>query len=304
MLKQYVHKIESNKSTYISQYKQLPKDMTNMDYIIANLNSKKNNFHNILAAEETRVKSDYFAFYINANHILDNYIATQQPNENTYNEFWEMIYNKKCSLIVNLSGNNNYLPMTEAVYGKYKVTVENITDKYMIKIRNIHISKIDEECDSFVVYHATFHLWPDFGIPSEEDFNKLFDAINMIDYMSIKRPIVVHCRAGVGRTGTFILVHYILKKINENILLDPMDVLIEMRRSRCNMVQEACQFEFALNLICHKVNERLSTLLIPKQNSRSKLSSSCGEEEKLRKIKIYANIKPDKKLSSSTELSI
>lgn len=310
MLKPYLQKLECKKQEYINQYRVTARDMTKMDYIVASLNSKKNNFYNILASDETRVKGNHFAFYINANYILDNYIATQQPNPNTYCDFWEMVYEKKCSLIVNLSGNNTYLPSNdeEKVYGNYKVRVENITDKNLIKIRNIHISKVDELDTKFVVYHATFSLWPDFDVPSEQNFIKLFDAINMIDYMSSRGPIVVHCRAGVGRTGTFIMVHYMLKKINEEQFLDPIDVLIEMRKARCNMIQESCQFEFALNLICNKIkiktnllsNVSTNKLLVPRQNSRNKLTSSCNEEDKFCKIKE----KSDKKLSSLTEVLI
>ena len=270
MIRNYVNMIESTHNDLVHQYsRKIPNDSTAQNYLVANIYSDKNRFYNILPSEETRVKLADVGYYINANHILDSYIATQQPLPNTFNDFWAMVYEKNAALIINLSGFNDYLPMEcGRVYGEYYVRVEDITDRNLIKIRNIHITKNNE---TKVIYHATFSLWPDFGIPSEEDFLKLFDAISMIDYMSHKGPIIVHCRAGVGRTGTFILVHYILKKVNEGVFCSPVDVLHEMRRGRSGMVQEACQFEFALRVICRKLDDKQDLLQVPKR----KLSASC-----------------------------
>lgn len=273
MLVKYSETLESNMETYLRKFRFTPMDLTKKDYIVANIFSEKNKFNNILPSDESRVKCDDRMYYINANHVLDNYIATQQPDFNTAPDFWKMIYEKNCSLIVNLSGNNSYLPFKDAIYNDYVVRSEDIIDTNIIKIKNVYISHIENPTYIKTVYHATFTSWPDFGVPDEREFTKLFDAINMIDYMSHIGPIVVHCRAGVGRSGTFILIHYILKKIRENQFPDPIDVLIEMRQARCNMVQEVSQFAFALKLIVNKI--KLESNKVSLCSPRKKLTISC-----------------------------
>lgn len=306
MLKKYLETLQTDKDILLNQYNNTSKDLTKRDYVTANIFREKNKFSDILSSEETRVKLDNQPFYyINANHMLDNYIATQQPEAHTFNDFWEMVYEKNCSLIVNLSGNNSYLPLNSEIYGNHFVKVINITDKNYIKIRNIHVSNVNHSDIIKVVYHITFTLWPDYGVPTESDFTKLFDAISMIDYMSHTGPIVVHCRAGVGRTGTFILIHYILKKSKKNEFSDPIDILIQMRTARCNMVQEPCQFEFGLKFICNHLNKK-SHFLNPIQLIKSKLTSSFDENNncKTKYLQPINSIKSAKKLSTSAEVSI
>jgi protein tyrosine phosphatase len=289
MSENYIHKLKSNKQKYILQYNGTHLDLTEQNYAIANspLNEYKNNFPDVLASEETRVKLDDSMYYINANYILDNYIATQQPNENTYDDFWEMIYEKRCSLIVNLSGNNEYLPNGKTTYGNYDVIVKNINHNDVVKIKNIVIIKRDDLSPKINLYHVTFTMWPDFGVPDKRDFSRLFDAINMVDYVSLKGPIVVHCRAGIGRTGTFIMIHYLLRKFNSSEFMDPFDVLISMRKARCGMVQKRIQFEFAFDFVCDKISTKA---LVPIK--KNKLSLSCGESNRFNKNR--------NKLSSST----
>lgn len=222
----------SNKEKLIKEYEIIPKDLTLKNYFTANIFKSKNIFDNILSSEETRVKITGDS-YINANYIFDNYIATQQPVKNTLTEFWQMVDETNSKMIINLSGDNDYL-----------INNPNVEDIFENDIYHLRIISLKNK-----IYHLTFKTWKDFGVPDFFEFDKFFTIVNLLECT----PIIVHCKAGVGRTGTFIFIHYILKNINKGIYLDLIEVVKDMRRYRCNMIQTKGQFNYAVNFISNKI---------------------------------------------------
>lgn len=209
-------------------FAKIPKDLTKKDYKTAKTYLEKNKFNDILASEETRVKVPHVS-YINANYVLDKYIATQQPLKDTINDFWSMIYYTNTDLIVNLHGDNMYLPdKPEMVKIIYK------SDDIEIRTINVH---------DRIVQHITYNGWPDYGVPDQDGFIQLYKMYKIFGNCS---NVVVHCRAGIGRTGTFILIDYITRKFGPRYILQ---TLIKMRESRVGMVQTKAQLEFAENII-------------------------------------------------------
>ena len=286
-----------SKAKLLEDFKKIPSDLTQKDYYIAQLNVNKNNFYNILSSQESRVRllTRTGSDYINANYILDRYIATQQPNIYSHLDFWNMVYENDVGMIVNLSGNNNYMTGSNLIYEKFILDIGNIAYKDHLEIREITmVGKSIPEITK-KIYHITIVSWPDFGVPNEINFCRALNTINLIDHNSNKK-IIVHCRAGVGRTGTFISIHYLFRKFNEGIYPDLIDTIKEMRKSRIGMIQDVSQFSFVVDICKKKLielqekeeiekNELLITSekenkpvsnLFLKLPSKSKLSRSAG----------------------------
>ena len=295
-----------NKDSLVSSFSKLPMDLTEQKYTTANLHEKKNNFPNVLASDESRVKLKRSSGdYINANYMLDDkYIATQQPNEHTIVDFWHMIYQTKSKTIINVNGENNYLPLNDnETYDDISVKVVNISRKENLEIRKLQIYKTSLNELPLYIYHITFLKWKDFDIPKEEAFMRLLILTNILetrecnDKPIVERrnaPIVVHCRAGIGRTGTFILIHYLHKQICLGNYLDPIETLKQMRKSRYGMIQNKRQFNFVLHVIINTSRNRIRLEPIKVKNP---LSSSCG--------KMYNRAKTKKSsLSFSSEIII
>ncbi|EGC28761.1 hypothetical protein DICPUDRAFT_43829 [Dictyostelium purpureum] len=211
-------------------------------------NTVKNRYTNILPVNSTRVvlkkvPEKEGSDYINANFIDGNYekqfICTQGPLPNTFVDFWRMIWEYRCSIIVMLSkeaencrikcdrywpekGNEIYSHQTiEHHVGKFNVElVDSLYDSEReITIRNL---KLTNTLDGEVRYVSQFQYegWPDHNIPDQtQPFRDLLHLINerqnRIKPASDKNcPIVVHCSAGVGRTGTFCTAVIMMKKLD------------------------------------------------------------------------------------------
>ncbi|ARF11514.1 protein-tyrosine phosphatase [Klosneuvirus KNV1] len=271
-------------SSDCQEFAKIPQDLTLKRYNIAKFCNEKNNFSNILSSDESRViLSD--DTYINANFIFDQYIATQQPNVNTIDDFWQMVYETNSHLVINLCGDNNYLPEKSNIYRTIKLTIINNVDKENIQLRKIELSN---NLKSKTVYHITFKKWKDFDIPTEKDMDRLLSLVEILDNDTITDcRMIIHCKAGVGRTGTFIMIHHILKKIKGGEQIDFLEIVKNMRKARIGMVQTKKQFAFVKLF----VNQRYIA------KPKSKLSSSCG-------VKNYCiNSKKQKhNLSYSTEI--
>lgn len=284
---------EYNEGKLIDEFLKIPYDLTRKEYSTSQLFSYKNNFWNILASDETRVKlKKSSSDYINANYILDNYIATQHPNKESLNDFWLMVYESKSTLIINLNESNNYLPPNQSnIYGNIHVKITNCIDKKYIQLRTLELHE-NNHCKK--VYHITFLSWPDKSIPDKDEFNKFMNIIKIlnVDFM------IVHCKAGIGRTGTFILIDYMLRMIknNKKNINDIISTVREMRAGRYGMIQSSKQFKFALSYIICQLS------IMNKENFKynRKLSSSCNDISKKDQV-IITN---KSKLHYSTEISI
>jgi len=276
----YITFLNTNREQLCKQFKETPQDLTNKEYEVAKsfANCYKNNFHNILASNESRIKLKLgVTDYINANYILDKYIATQQPNVYCHCDFWNMIYQEHISAIVNLSGNNDYLNTIDHIYNSFKIELGDITYKEHVQIRNI--TMIDKESGKIKqLYHITMPQWPDFGVPNEDDFLKNLNAINLIEHNTKDKKMVVHCRAGVGRTGTFIMIHYLCQQFKKNNYPHVIEILKAMRANRIGMVQDKSQFLFILDVILKKLNEQDNSNCFLKIPIHKKSLSSSNDE--------------------------
>ncbi|XP_055046652.1 receptor-type tyrosine-protein phosphatase O isoform X2 [Misgurnus anguillicaudatus] len=227
------------------------------------INRPKNRYTNILPYDFSRVKlislhNDEGSDYINANYIPGynsphEYIATQGPLPDTRNDFWKMVLQQKSHIIVMLTQCNerrrvkcdHYWPFTEEPVACGEVTVEMMseTESPEWTIRNFRLGYADETQD---VLHFNYTSWPDHGVPTVNAIESILQFVQIVRQQvnRTKGPIIVHCSAGVGRTGTFIALDRLMQHIQEHEYVDILGLVSEMRSHRLSMVQTEEQYVF------------------------------------------------------------
>ncbi|XP_060240304.1 receptor-type tyrosine-protein phosphatase O isoform X3 [Meriones unguiculatus] len=227
------------------------------------LNRCKNRYTNILPYDFSRVRlvsmnEEEGADYINANYIPgynspQEYIATQGPLPETRNDFWKMVLQQKSPIIVMLTQCNekrrvkcdHYWPFTEEPIAYGDITVEMISEEERDDwaSRRFRITYADEAQD---VMHFNYTAWPDHGVPPANAAESILQFVHMVRQQATKSkgPMVIHCSAGVGRTGTFIALDRLLQHIRDHEFVDILGLVSEMRSYRMSMVQTEEQYIF------------------------------------------------------------
>ncbi|XP_022617320.1 receptor-type tyrosine-protein phosphatase beta-like isoform X2 [Seriola dumerili] len=229
-------------------------------------NRGKNRYNNILPYDSTRVKLSYVdddpcSDYINASYIPGNnfrreYIATQGPLPGTKDDFWKMVWEQNVHNVVMVTqcvekGRvkcDHYWPFDQdpLYYGDLIVQMlsESVLPEWTIREFNI----CSEEQLSFTRLVRQFHytVWPDHGVP--ETTHSLIQFVRTVrDYVNRtpgSGPTVVHCSAGVGRTGTFIVLDRVLQQLDSKDTLDIYGSVFDLRLHRSHMVQTECQYSY------------------------------------------------------------
>ena len=244
-----------------SEFNKIGQDLTKDTYIHSMICGNRDQFSDIKTSDRNMIPLT--TGYLNGSYIIGKkYIATQYPLKHTIDHFWTMVNETNSKIIINLTGNNHYLKFKT----KFNIHIKKYYEDDVLEVNKLTFNKNE-------VYHISFKKWIDHSVPLIEDFEKLMLILSIYENSYSNSPIVVHCRAGVGRTGTLILAHYILEQNKNNILLNPIDVVKEMRSCRAGMIQGFSQFSFAIDYINIKINHK-------KHNTRKKLniSSDCGLE--------------------------
>ncbi|KOC63138.1 Tyrosine-protein phosphatase non-receptor type 1 [Habropoda laboriosa] len=205
--------------------------------------------------------------YINANLVWADdahrrYILTQGPLENTASHFWLMVWeqNSKAVLMLNRIIEKNhvkcyqYWPLGDSMINMVFADV-GIKVKYISKTESsdytTRILKLTdlETKESREILHFHYNTWPDFGVPqSPTAFLRFLTDVRQSGALDQNvGPPVVHCSAGIGRSGTFCLVDTCLVLIEENGLnsVNVRDVLVEMRKRRMGLIQTPDQLRFS-----------------------------------------------------------
>lgn len=197
------------------------------------------------------------------------YIATQGPLPNTKNDFWSMVWHEKCSIIVMTTKEIErskpkcvrYWPDKDQTLKYGKVAVQTISEKTTLDytLREFKVFYDKNENDSRIVYHYHFMAWPDHGVPSDPGcvLNFLHEVNCKQDSLLDSGPIIVHCSAGIGRTGTFIVIDILIDQINRHGLdceIDIQRTIQVIRTKRSGMVQTEAQYKFVYLAVQHYVN--------------------------------------------------
>ena len=247
------------------------------------LNKKKNRYANILPNDKTRVTiGNEPYYYTNANLIFDGkYIASQGPleNDNSKADFWHMVWNKSVNTIVMVTNwvengkkkCGRYFPKyvdkeENKTYGNYtivtKIKPEVLLNGIVIKTQLTLVNNTLTKGSKRHIFHYHYIAWPDHGVP--EKTNDFIDFIKIINNFNNKTtPLLVHCSAGVGRTGTFISAYEyytnaseLKEKSKSNNLLDILVYSVNTMRQQRNasMVQTPSQFIF-LYEVCQSITK-------------------------------------------------
>ncbi|XP_048243321.1 uncharacterized protein LOC124147527 isoform X2 [Haliotis rufescens] len=207
--------------------------------------------------------------YINASYLdgykTDNrYIAAQGPyKSDIVEDFWRMIWQEGCTSIVMVTGLVEagkvkclqYWPSGKGPekFGDVMVTVETET-----RLANCTITKLAVENEKGSerrdVYHLHFTSWPDHGVP---DTAALLDFMWRVKVISGQQtePIIVHCSAGIGRTGTYIAVESLVEQAKTEGVVDVVSFVSNMRGQRKNMIQTKEQYLFVYQAVARAVTE-------------------------------------------------
>ncbi|XP_070200024.1 receptor-type tyrosine-protein phosphatase R-like [Littorina saxatilis] len=225
----------------------------------------KNRYKTIIPNEHSRVilpdaDQDPLTAYINANYIRGYegeqraYIATQGPMAHTIVDFWLMIWHERTPIIVMITKLKekskpkceNYLPENHGVYGDIEVTVAKIIQKRGYVVRHLHLKFGGE---SRTLLHFWYTTWPDHKPPDSPSM--LLDLIKEVelrrfkpDGISPRGPVVVHCSAGIGRTGCFVGISIGIRQLREEHSVDVLGIVCGMRLDRGGMVQTHEQYDF------------------------------------------------------------
>nr|XP_036218384.1 tyrosine-protein phosphatase 10D isoform X3 [Bactrocera oleae] len=222
-------------------------------------NRPKNRFTNILPYDHSRFKlqpvdDDEGSDYINANYVPGHnspreFIVTQGPLHSTRDDFWRMCWESNSRAIVMLTrcfekGRekcDQYWPndTVPVFYGDIKVQILNDSHYADWVMTEFMLCRGSEQR---IMRHFHFTTWPDFGVPNPPQTLVRFVRAFRERIGSEQRPIVVHCSAGVGRSGTFITLDRILQQIKTSDFVDIFGIVYAMRKERVWMVQTEQQY--------------------------------------------------------------
>ncbi|XP_029163765.1 uncharacterized protein LOC114935197 isoform X2 [Nylanderia fulva] len=238
----------------------------------------KNRYANVIPLPETRVQlqklnNDASTEYINASYVrgpknaTKYYIACQAPIESTVTDFWRMIWEQQCKVIIMLTDLvenevekcTEYIPPSEItdchrLYGDFQVTLKKRETKEKYAISSLHLKNLEN--NTFREVFHIWYLWPVSGVQS--DGTGLIAVL--LEARALQRggpgPIVVHCSPGTGRTGTLIALDLGIRQYEITRTVDVPRVVYTIRRDRAGAVQTKEQYAFiykALNLYATKL---------------------------------------------------
>ncbi|XP_043916669.1 tyrosine-protein phosphatase non-receptor type 4 [Protopterus annectens] len=261
----------------LAQFDQLYRKKPGMTMSCAKLpqNVSKNRYRDISPYDATRVILKGMDDYINANYInmeipsssiINRYIACQGPLPNTCPDFWQMMWEQCSSLVVMLTTQvergrvkcHQYWPEPsgDAAYGHFQITCFSEDGNSAFICRELNVINVEKN-ESRQLSQIQYTAWPDHGVPDDSS-----DFLNFVSLVRRKRndkdePVVVHCSAGIGRTGVLITMETAMCLIECNQPVYPLDIVRTMRDQRAMMIQTPSQYRFVCEAILKVYEEGL-----------------------------------------------
>ncbi|XP_026070640.1 receptor-type tyrosine-protein phosphatase delta-like isoform X39 [Carassius auratus] len=263
-LADHIERLKANDNLKFSQeYESIdPGQQFTWEHSNLEVNKPKNRYANVIAYDHSRVLLSAIdgipgSDYINSNYIdgyrkQNAYIATQGALPETFGDFWRMIWEQRSANIVMMTKLeersrvkcDQYWPNrgTET-YGLIQVTLLDTVELATYCVRTLALYK-NGSSEKREVRQFQFTAWPDHGVPEHPTpflaFLRRVKSCNPLD----AGPMVVHCSAGVGRTGCFIVIDAMLERIKHEKTVDIYGHVTLMRAQRNYMVQTEDQYVF------------------------------------------------------------
>ncbi|XP_014873798.1 phosphatidylinositol phosphatase PTPRQ isoform X2 [Poecilia latipinna] len=269
----------NDNAKFQEEFSELPKLLPDLATTDADLpwNKSKNRFLNIKPYNNNRVKllsepgmagSDYInASFVSGYLCPNEFIATQGPLPSTVADFWRMIWE---------TGSRTVAMLTQC-YEKGRIRCHKYwpeDNKPMTVFSDILISKVSEEVlpdwtvrtlkvekhgHYNLVKHFNYTSWPEHGVP--ESCSTLIKFVKAVRaHRHDNSTIVVHCSAGVGRTGVFVALDHLIQHVRDHDFVDIYGLVAELRSERMCMVQNLAQYIFlhqsTLELLNNKGNSQ------------------------------------------------
>ncbi|KAG2465168.1 PTN3 phosphatase, partial [Polypterus senegalus] len=210
-----------------------------------------------------------FEMEIPSGNIVNKYIASQGPLPHTCVHFWSAVWEQHSSVIVMLTTLtersrakcHQYWPDPPDVkeYGKFQVCChsEECNIAYVLRALTVSNKETGEERS---VTHLQYVAWPDHGVPDDPS-----DFLEFVNFVRQKRvedePLLVHCSAGIGRTGVLVTMETAMCLIERSQPVYPLDIVRTMRDQRAMMVQTSSQYRFVCEAILRVYEEGLTKAL-------------------------------------------
>ncbi|XP_015121801.1 tyrosine-protein phosphatase non-receptor type 4 isoform X2 [Diachasma alloeum] len=268
----------------IAQYEQLYRknpELTSLESKKTE-NQNKNRYRDISPYDVTRVilMGSTNGDYINANYvnmeipgsgIINRYIATQGPLVSTVADFWQMVLEAGSTLVVMLT------TLVERGRTKCHQYWPNVNES--LTLRNLTLTSTSEKTEDFFVFrefvvrdtntgeerditHMQYCGWPDHGVPGDwRQFTGFTERVRAARTGMVE-PAVVHCSAGIGRTGVLVLMETALCLIEANQPVYPLDIVRAMRDQRAMMIQNASQYKFVCDAVHKAYTEGIAKPLL------------------------------------------
>ncbi|KAL0275461.1 UNVERIFIED_CONTAM: hypothetical protein PYX00_003298 [Menopon gallinae] len=261
------------------EFEKIPKKKPNPDFTTALHpdNISKNRYKDVLPYEENRVRltptKDNKMGYVNASHITATvgnsqrfYVAAQGPMSNTIDTFWQAVWEADVYLVVRLTSKEEedcftYLPSSSdhcLQLGEYQIWKEFSQETGHCLTSRLRVSHTTAR-RSRSIWHLQYTDWGEHGCPaSPAHFLGFLEELNSVRLHTIEDipaghnrnpPVLVHCNAGVGRTGVTILCDLLLYTLDHNQEVDIPRVVAHLRHQRMLMVQTVAQYRFIYSLL-------------------------------------------------------
>uniref|UniRef100_A0A671RSU2 Tyrosine-protein phosphatase non-receptor type 4-like n=1 Tax=Sinocyclocheilus anshuiensis TaxID=1608454 RepID=A0A671RSU2_9TELE len=263
--------------TVAAQFDQLYRKRPGMSMSCARLpqNVSKNRYRDISPYDTTRVVLKGTEDYINANFIhmeipgkgeVKRYIACQGPLPGTCSDFWQMVWEQSAALVVMLTTQvergrvkcHQYWPNVSAsgTYGGFQVTCVSEEGNSAYLLRDLMLTHLEVK-EERQICQMQYLAWPDHGVPEDSS-----DFLNFVSQVRSKRadasePVVVHCSAGIGRTGVLITMETAMCLIETGQSVYPLDIVRTMRDQRAMMIQTPSQYRFVCEAILKVYDEEI-----------------------------------------------
>ncbi|VDN55054.1 unnamed protein product [Dracunculus medinensis] len=228
-------------------------------------NMSKNRYSDVLCLDETRVQLKFgpnsAGDYIHANHVVfpelqNKFICTQGPLHSTIDDFWRMVFQERAETILMLCRPSEdgkakcalYWPESGEKLKLNSVIIENIGEEktdFDTTIFKVNLSEIYKGIpnisnDALIVKQHRWITWPDRGIPSHESAMVPLKLLSCVRNTS--GPCIVHCSAGIGRTGSVIAIELGIRRFHAGRRVDLITIVEDLRRKRAQCIQNEVQY--------------------------------------------------------------